>query len=153
MATWDEFAAADPDLAAFGHERLGRYGQAIGFLATVRHDDGGARVHPVCPIFCEGRVYVTIPRVSPKVDLRANPKYMLHAFPDREDPEFSFRGSARLVTGTEERLAVAEAATFATGVRDDEDVFSLDIERADSTTWENWGRADTYPVRRKWTVS
>lgn len=154
MASWDEFVGADHDLAAFGHERLHRYGQAIGFIATVRHEDGGPRVHPVCPIFCEGRVYVTIPRVSPKTrDLQANPRYMLHSFPDQQDPEFSFRGEARLVTDPAERAAVAGAATFATGVRDDEDVFCLDIERADSTTWANWAQADTYPIRRRWTAT
>jgi hypothetical protein len=48
---------------------------------------------------------------------------------------------------------VSEAATFATGVRDDEDVFCLDIERADSTIWANWAQADTYPIRKKWTAS
>lgn len=153
MATWDEFAAADPELAAFGQALIHRYGQAIGFVATVRHDDGGPRVHPVCPIFCDGRVYVTIPRVSPKTrDLRSNPRYMFHAFPDREDPEFSMRGTARLVTDPDERRAVAQAATFATGVRDDEDVFCLDIARADSTTWAHWATAETYPERRRWTA-
>ena len=78
---------------------------------------------------------------------------MLHSFPDREDPEFSLRGGARLVDDPAERRIVAEAATFATGVRDDEDVFELDIERADSTTWMNWAQADTYPVRKKWSAS
>jgi len=75
---------------------------------------------------------------------------MFHSFPDREDPEFSMRGRARLVTDAAERSAVTSAATFATGVRDDEDVFELDLERADSTTWVNWAQADTYPVRRRW---
>ncbi len=75
---------------------------------------------------------------------------MVHSFPDEKDPEFSMRGTARLVEDRAERKVVAEAATFATGVRDDEDVFELDIERADSTTWVNWAQADTYPVRKKW---
>ncbi len=152
MVSWAEFEAADPELAAFGQQRIHRYGQAIGFFATVRHDDGGPRVHPVCPIFAEGRVYVTIPRISPKTrDLQANAKYMLHSFPDREDPEFSIRGTARLVDDVAERSIVAGAATFATGVRESEDVFCLDIERADSTTWENWAQSNTRPIRRRWT--
>jgi hypothetical protein len=29
-------------------------------------------------------------------------------------------------------------------------VFELDIERADSTIWENWATPETYPVRRRW---
>jgi hypothetical protein len=75
---------------------------------------------------------------------------MLHSFPDREDPEFSVRGGARLVTDPEERRVVAEACPFAAGVRPDDDVFELDIERADSTIWMNWAQADTYAVRRRW---
>jgi len=151
LASWAEFEAASPDLARFGHGRIHGYGQAIGFLATVRHDDGGPRVHPVCLIFADGHVYVTIPRVSPKTrDLQANQSYMFHSFPGKEDPEFSMRGRARMVTDPAERQVVADAATFATGVQPDEDVFELDIDRADSTTWVNWAQADTYPVRRQW---
>ena len=77
---------------------------------------------------------------------------MLHSFPDNEDPEFSMRGTARLVTGAARQLA-ADSAVFATGVRDDEDVFELDIERADATRWENWNTPQTKPVRRKWVAS
>ncbi len=153
MATWAEFAAASPELAAFGHERLHRFGVGLAFLATVRSDDGGPRVHPVCPILGEGRLFVSVPKHSPKnADLRANPLYMLHAFPDEQDPEFSVRGRATLVTGAARDLAKA-AATFATGVRDDEDVFELGIERADSTRWENWATPETYAVRSKWLAS
>lgn len=123
----------------------------MGFLATVRSDDGGPRVHPVCPFLADGRLYVTIPRTSPKSrDLRADPRYMLHAFPDKEDPEFSIRGTARLVIDPDERRIVAEACPFASGVQPDDDVFELDIERADSTTWANWAQADTYAIRSRW---
>jgi hypothetical protein len=98
-------------------------------------------------------MYVTIPATSPKRhDLRTDARYMLHSFPDREDPEFSMRGRARLVTEERERRSVAEACPFAAGVRPDDDVFELDIDRADSTTWMNWAQADTYPVRRHWTA-
>jgi hypothetical protein len=78
---------------------------------------------------------------------------MFHTYPDDRDPEFSFRGRVRLVTDAEERAIVDDACPFATGVRDEDDVFELDIERADATTWENWAQADTCPVRRKWTAS
>ncbi len=153
MASWAEFEAASPDLAAFGHERLHKFGVGLGFLATVRSDDGGPRVHPVCPILGEGRLFVSVPKHSPKnADLRANPLYMLHAFPDERDPEFSLRGRARLVEGSDREVAKA-SAKFATGVRDDEDVFELDIERADSTRWENWATPETYAIRKKWVAT
>jgi hypothetical protein len=151
MATWAEFAGSDPELSAYGHERLHRHGIALGYLATVRHNDGGPRVHPTCPFLVGGRLYVAIPVTSPKrLDLRSNPSYMLHAFPDEGDLEFSIRGRARLVGAGEERMAVAAACPFASGVHDADDVFELNIERADSTRWENWAQADTYPVRKKW---
>ena len=75
---------------------------------------------------------------------------MLHSFPDSEDPEFSIRGRARLVSDDAERRAVAGACPFAAGVRPDDDVFELDIERADGATWANWAQADTYAVRTRW---
>jgi hypothetical protein len=151
MATWQEFATADPELAAYGHERLHATGVGIGYLATVRHDDGGPRVHPVCPFLAEGRLYLTIPATSPKRrDLRSDPRYMLHAFPADEDAEFSVRGRARVVSTADERAVAAAGCPFATGVRADDDVFELDIVRADRTTWMHWAQADTYPVRTRW---
>lgn len=153
MATWAEFEAAEPDLAAFGRECLDRFGPPgllLGFLATVRAD-GGPRVHPVCPFLCDGRVYVGIPESSPKRrDLRVNPKYMLHSFPYEQDPEFSFRGQARLINDDAERASAVAAVPYASGLQGEDDVFELDIERADATTWENWAQPDTYPVRRTW---
>jgi hypothetical protein len=50
MATWAEFALADPELAAFGEERLD--GQVC-FHATLRAD-GSPRVHPVEPWIAVG---------------------------------------------------------------------------------------------------
>jgi hypothetical protein len=151
MATWDEFAAADPELAAFGRDRLYKYDVALGLIATTRYSDGGPRVHPCCPFLADGRLYIAIPAASPKHrDLRKDPRYMLHAFPGDEDMEFSIRGRARLVTHDAERAVVAAACPFATGVKDDDFVFEFDIERADSTTWANWAKADTYPIRKKW---
>src|SRR5206468_311771 len=49
MATWAELEAQDPELAAFGMQRLHRYGVGLAFLATVA-PDGSPRVAPVCPI-------------------------------------------------------------------------------------------------------
>ena len=48
MATWKEFAADRPDLAAIGERLLYQYKVGFAFLATIRKD-GGPRVHPVCP--------------------------------------------------------------------------------------------------------
>jgi hypothetical protein len=150
MASWAAFDEAAPELARFGYECLTALGDLIGFFATIRADDGGPRVHPVCPILGEGRLFVAIPRTSPKnADLRADGRFMLHAFPTDEDREFSIRGRARLVDD-DGRAVAAAAAGHATGVRESEDVFELEIERADSTTWRDWNTPSTRPIRRRW---
>lgn len=151
MVSWDDFATAEPALAAFGFQRLHHTGMGFGYLATIRHADGGPRVHPVCPFLAGGRLYVTIPRRSPKrLDLRADERYMLHVAPSDEDEEFAVRGSARLVEDTVERAAAADACPFATGVRHDDDLFELRVDRADATRWANRAQADTYPIRMRW---
>src|SRR5436190_17929180 len=45
MASWSEFAAAQPPLAAAIRALVHQYGPGLGYLATVR-SDGGPRVHP-----------------------------------------------------------------------------------------------------------
>lgn len=149
MASWQEFVDAAPEMASFGRERLFAHGVGLAFLATVRHDDGGPRVHPVCPILAEGRLYVSVGTSAKWRDLRADPRYMLHAFPGDEDPEFSIRGRTREVTDTGERRTVIEAVPFA-AFDPDHPIFEFDIERADTTTWEGWGTPQHRPVRRRW---
>ncbi|MET0415816.1 MAG: pyridoxamine 5'-phosphate oxidase, partial [Actinoplanes sp.] len=46
MASWSDFAAAEPVLAAGIRALLQQYGPGMGYLATVRAD-GGPRLHPV----------------------------------------------------------------------------------------------------------
>ncbi len=76
MASWAEFEAAVPDLAAFGAERL-RHAPA--YLATVRKD-GAPRVHPVSPIIGGGRLFLFMEPTSPKGnDLRQRGVYAIHS--------------------------------------------------------------------------
>ncbi len=68
MSTWQEFAAAAPELAAFGERRFRE--AEVAYLATVR-PDGSPRVHPVTPVLCEGNLYLFMEPTSPKSqDLR-----------------------------------------------------------------------------------
>ena len=149
MATWADLEKEAPEIAAFGMKRLREYGVPLAFLATVRRD-GGPRIHPVCPIVADGRVFVSIGADSPKQnDLRHNPGYMLHTFPGEGDPEFSIRGNAVEITDPSEKQKVIDAIEFAAyDVRDP--IFELHIDRADKTQWENWKQPDTRPVRTRW---
>src|SRR5687767_6093784 len=97
MARWGDFAAAEPELAAFVWERLRT---APAYLATVRAD-GAPRVHPVTPIATADGLYVFMEPTSPKgTDLRERGWFALHnAVPDNAGTggEASLRGTGRAV--------------------------------------------------------
>jgi hypothetical protein len=59
MVTWRELAAAEPELAEAGRSLLYQFGVGLAFLATVRKD-GAPRLHPVCPVLSNNRLYVLI---------------------------------------------------------------------------------------------
>lgn len=82
MATWAEFANADPDLATFARERMqGR----IVYQATIRFD-GGPRVHPVSPWLAAGLLCVSFRDTSPKVrEVARDSRYALHTAQPWED--------------------------------------------------------------------
>lgn len=156
MASWKDFKDAEPQMAEFAHPLLfkpGPEGAGLAYLATVR-PDGGPRVHPLCIYPVRDAIYVCIERESPKAaDLRRDSRYMLHAYPGwDEDPEFSMRGRAQEITdagevealGKEEPRLTTETAPY---------VFRLDIDRADTTFWENWPKPDMKPIRRRWSPS
>jgi hypothetical protein len=94
VATWAEFANAEPDLAAFGRQRMdGR----IVYQATLRLD-GAPRVHPVSPWIGAGLLCVSFRDRSPKLrEVARDPRYALHTAQPWEDHagehgEFMVRG-------------------------------------------------------------
>jgi hypothetical protein len=112
VVRWSEFAAAAPELAAFGAERL------VGppaYLATLA-GDGGVRVHPVTPIVSEHGLYVFMEATSPKGgDLRERRHFALHsAVPDTDGSggEFLVRGEGRPVDDPAIRAEAVAAATY-----------------------------------------
>ena len=94
MATWAEFANDEPELAAFGLERMaGR----IVYQATLRLD-GSPRVHPVSPWIASGLLCVSFRPRSPKLnEVVRDARYALHSAQPWEDRmgdhgEFMARG-------------------------------------------------------------
>src|SRR5688572_17938176 len=87
--SWEDFASAEPELAAYGEQRL-KAGPA--FLATVRAD-GLPRVHPVTPIIGEGHLLLFMEPTSPKgQDLQRGSGYALHCWvSNNEGGEGEFR--------------------------------------------------------------
>jgi hypothetical protein len=73
--TWKDFAAAAPELAEAGRALLNQFGVGLAFLATVRRD-GAPRLHPVCPVLSNERLFVLITPDSPKRgDLARDDRY------------------------------------------------------------------------------
>ncbi|MCI0547875.1 MAG: pyridoxamine 5'-phosphate oxidase family protein [Candidatus Rokubacteria bacterium] len=150
MVTWKEFAAAAPDLAQVGRSLLDQFGVGLAFLATARAD-GAPRVHPVCPVLSEDRLFVLITAASPKrQDLLTDGRYALQTFPQPKpgSDEFYVSGRARLVDDAATRAAVFRDAKHMAD--EAETLFELWLDRVMHTRWENVLTRDMRPVHQKW---
>lgn len=141
--SWHDFASAEPDLSAFGEDRL-TSGPA--YLATVGAE-GMPRVHPVTPILGEGHLFLFMEPTSPKGrDLQRGSGYALHCFVSDNDGgggEFWVAGHAVLA----DDLAMRElAARYGYQPQDRYILFELTVERASSTVYTDTGE----PVRKSW---
>src|SRR2546428_102367 len=110
MVTWRDFAAAEPELAAVGRSLLHQFGVGLAFLATVRKD-GAPRLHPVCPVLSDDRLFVLVTPASPKWhDLMRDGRYALQTFPQPKpgSDEFCVAGRAVLVEHPATRARTAK---------------------------------------------
>ena len=132
-ASWAEFAAAMPAMAAAGHQLLYQHGPGLAYLATVRRD-GGPRVHPVCPHIAEGQLWLFVGAESPKrVDLLRDGRYALHAFPNPDvDDEFFVAGRA---SPADHDVAERVRASLPFNSEPNDQPFALTIERALLSTY------------------
>jgi hypothetical protein len=137
MVTWKEFAAAAPALAEAGRSLLNQFGVGLAFLATVRKD-GAPRLHPVCPVLSNDRLFVLITPASPKRhDLVRDGRYALQTFPQPKpgSDEFYLAGKALVVDDAPARAAVLRDAKHMADAS--EIAFELWIDRVMHTRWEN----------------
>jgi hypothetical protein len=150
MVTWKEFAAAEPDLADVGRSLLFQFKVGLAFLATVRRD-GAPRLHPVCPVLSDDRLFVLIIPTSPKRhDLRRDGRYALQTFPQPKpgSDEFSIAGKAVGVDDPAVRAAILRDAKHMADAS--EISFELWIEHVMHTRWENVLTPQMRSVHRKW---
>jgi hypothetical protein len=142
--SWKDLENAQPELAAFGGERLQKSG--VAYLATVR-TDGSPRVHPVTPIIGQGHLFLFMEPTSPKGhDLRRDGRYALHcsvSSSSGESGEFFISGHARFIDDPATRGLAVELATYAPADR--YVLYELDVESAASTIY-----TDGQPVRQRW---
>ncbi len=150
MITWKEFAAAEPELSETGRSLLFQFGVGLGFLATVRKD-GAPRLHPVCPVLSNDRLYVLITPTSPKrYDLLRDGRFALQTFPQPRpgSDEFSIAGKALIAEDPATRAAIFRDAKHMADAS--EVLFELWIDRVMHTRWEDVLTPQMRSVHRKW---
>jgi hypothetical protein len=108
--SWEQFAAARPDLAGPGRDLLYQFGVGLAFLSTVR-PDGGPRLHPICPVLISGRLVAHIIPSRKRDDLHRDPRYALHSFPVPAN-EDAFYLTGRAVPVADEDLVRRASAQF-----------------------------------------
>ena len=150
MVDWRAFVQAAPELARVGRALLDQFGVGLAFLATVRAD-GAPRLHPVCPVLSDDRLFVLITAASPKrQDLLRDGRYALQTFPQPKagSDEFYLAGKARLVDEAAARVAVFRDARHVAD--ESETAFELWIDRAMHTRWEHVLTPQMRPVHERW---
>ena len=107
MASWSDFAAADPASASGVRALLQQYGPGMAYLATVR-PNGSPRLHPVSPVITDDGLYCFIVSSPKRRDLERDGRYALHSYPaENSDDEAYLTGHAVPV---DDPLVVAELA-------------------------------------------
>lgn len=130
-------------------------GFSIAYLATVR-PDGSPRLHPFCPIITGGRLFVAVPRSSPKGgDLRRDSRCAIHAQPGPEDDELCIRATAIEVSDVATRAMIQEVVGLS-GVGGmiesvaTDCLFEFELEQVDVARWLDVGQPGTSAVRHRW---
>lgn len=141
--SWQLLEEQQPELAAFGSERLNG---KVAYLATVRKD-GSPRVHPMTPIIGQGRLFVFMEPTSPKGhDLRRDGRYAIHAAVSDNSGaggEFFVTGQAHLVSDPELRTLATQLSSYTPAER--YILFEFEVDSAGSTVYTDHG-----PDRRFW---
>ena len=141
--SWKSLEDQQPDLAAFGAERLNG---KVAYLATVRKD-GSPRVHPMTPIIGQGHLFVFMEPTSPKgYDLQRDGRYAMHCSvsdTSGASGEFIVTGKAHLIDNPERRTLAARLASYTPADR--YVLFEFEIDSATSTIYP-----EDQPVRRSW---
>jgi hypothetical protein len=128
MASWSEFAAAEPELASGIRALLQQYGPGMGYLATVRAD-GGPRVHPVSPVITDEGLYCFVVESAKRRDLERDGRYALHSYPPEEsDDEAYVSGLAIPVVDVTVIARLADALNASPAV--DWRLYELTVESA-----------------------
>ena len=147
MATWGEFAAAQPEMAAKGKQLFTQYGLGLAFIATTAAD-GAPRLHPITIALTDDELYAFIVPGPKQRDLERDGRYAMHALqPDNIEDEFLVSGRAELADTPDER-AKALTGYHQDHAAADHLLFRFGIERAMLATYDFRGQWP--PAYRRW---
>src|SRR5213596_913462 len=131
---WKEFAAACPELAALGEERL--RARELCLVGTLRHN-GYPRISPVEPEFVDGELMLGMMWRSPKaLDLLRDPRCVVHSVVSRREGDeggFKLYGRALPVEQGERRARYRETIKARIDWEPEEPdyhVFAVDVDSA-----------------------
>ncbi len=156
MATWSQFEIAAPRLATRAHQLLYQFGVGLGFLGTV-DGSGGPRVHPLCPIICDGELYLLVVPGPKRGDLTRDGRFALHSFPCPDDEDAAYLTGRAVAIDDEPELRtiveqqfLAERSSIPIPPESlaEQSLFRLDVERCLITT--TTGHGDPDPQHEVW---
>ena len=154
MATWGDLVKSDPTMAEAGRALLYQVGSVgLAFLGTVRKD-GVARVHPVCPLLTDDRMYLFVIPSSKRNDLMRDGRCALHSFPtDSNEDAFGVTGRATVVDdkAVRQRMAAqfaAERSLLSIEPHDEDLLFEVSIDSCFLT--RTTGHGDPHPQHQHW---
>jgi hypothetical protein len=153
MVSWEQFSKESPHLARLAQEQIFQYGVGLAFIATVR-SDGAPRLHPVCPVISNERLYLFILSGSPKLgDLERSGRFAMQAFPQAkpDSDEVYLTGKAKRINDPEVFSRVLNDAKHP--ANSEETLFELDIDQVMHTRWEGFGTPSYHSVHEKWRSS
>ena len=154
---WDEFAAAAPELAQLGEERL--RSRELCLVGTLRQN-GWPRISPVEPEFVDGELLVGMMWQSPKaLDLLRDPRFVAHSVVTNRsgaEGDFKLYGRVRAIddAGTRAAYGAAIKARIDWEPTEPFHLFALDVDSAGFVIFgeERYGLAwDPERGLRRWT--
>jgi hypothetical protein len=141
---WDEFAAAAPELASLGEERL--RGRELCLVGTLRRN-GWPRISPVEPDFVDGELMLGMMWRSPKaLDLLRDPRLVVHSVvSSRLGNEGDFKLYGRAVPVDEPERRARYRATIKARIDWEPEepnyhVFAVDVDSAGFVTFAEGNR-------------
>jgi hypothetical protein len=147
MASWQQFAAAAPDLAERGTRLLG---VGVAYIATTAKD-GSPRVHPFTPLIGGGRLLAFIGKHTVKYgSLLRDQRCSIHAMLGKDDEEFLILGHAVVSDDWATSMQAAIEARKINMTSRDHVPFEFMVERVHWAIWEGLGTPDIRRRAERW---